>query len=109
MKCNDATVHLVEQPLADLDHHFGIVNGVVNRENQGGAVRGNPQMSVVVSLGAEREEPPTFREVQHLRTALVDPHVWIFRPPTLPGQGRRSPDTIELQPHPQASRSPVAR
>ncbi len=91
LKCHDSTIHFAEQPFADLDHHFGIVDGVVDGQNQGGAVRVNPQMSVVVSLGSEREEPPTFREIQHLRTALVDPHASIFGPPTLPGQGRRSP------------------
>ena len=106
LKGHQSTVHPVEQPLSDLDRDFRIVDGVVDRENQGGAVCGNPKMSVVVSLCPEREQPPTLREVQDLRTALIDPHVRIFKPPTRSGQGRRSSDPLWASPTSVGVRQP---
>ena len=91
------TVHPVEEPLADLEEHVRGVDGIVDREHQRGAVRGDPQMSVVPPLGPEREQPSAFREIQDLRTALVDPHAPILGDRVPRSQGRRSPGS-----HPDA-------
>ncbi len=65
LKCNEPSIHLVEQPLPDPKNHIWSVHGVVDGQDQGCAVLGNTQMPVPVFFGPDGKKATTLRQRQN--------------------------------------------
>jgi hypothetical protein len=101
---HEPAIDLVEESLADLDQHVHPVDGVVEGQHKGGTVGRDAEVAVVVSLGSNGEEPPTFGNGQNLRPPLIDPHATIVLNESRWSQGQRSREGAVqvLDPHTEA-------